>query len=417
MAKNFIADLHIHSRFSRATSKDLTLAQLDKYASKKGVDVLGTGDFTHPGWIEEIQEELEESSCPGLYVRKKDSKGTHFMLTCEVSGIYSRAGSVRRVHTLLFAPSIQDVLRINQKLGAIGNLKSDGRPILGLDVQDLTKIVLDINENCMVVPAHIWTPWFSVFGSKSGFNSLAEAFSDMEKYIFAVETGLSSDPPMNWRVSGLDKISLISNSDSHSAPKIAREANVFSCDMSYFAIREALKNKELKQLERTLEFFPEEGKYHYDGHRVCGFSSKPKKETGDICRVCGKVMTIGVLSRVEELADREEGIVPENSPPYTNIVPLEEIIASCLGVGVKTKKVGGFYENILNNCGKEIDVLINVPLADIGRASSEIIQEGVRRMREGAVSIEAGYDGEYGKVSIFKKEEKGDYDNNQTLGF
>ena len=275
--QEFIADFHIHSRFSRATSKDLNIQSLDEVASKKGVQVLGTGDFTHPLWMAELESELQESSCEGLYVRKNDSHGTHFMLTVEISSIYSKNDAVRRVHTLVFAPSLDVAKQINAKLRTIGNLSSDGRPILGLDVRNLAEIVFEIDERCMVVPAHIWTPWFSVFGSKSGFDSLEEAFEDMKPYIFAVETGLSSDPPMNWRIKELDTLSLLSNSDCHSASKIMREANVFSCEMSYGAIRDVLRTKDTTRFVRTLEFFPEEGKYHYDGHRACNNRIDPIK--------------------------------------------------------------------------------------------------------------------------------------------
>lgn len=402
--QEFIADFHIHSRFSRATSKDLDVRSLDETAAKKGVDVLGTGDFTHPLWMAELESELEESSCEGLYVRKNDSHGTHFMLTVEISSIYSKNDSVRRVHTLVFAPSLEVAKQINAKLRIIGNLSSDGRPILGLDVRNLAEIVLEIDERCMVVPAHIWTPWFSVFGSKSGFDSLEEAFEDMTPYIFAVETGLSSDPPMNWRIKELDSVALLSNSDCHSASKIMREANVFSCEMSYGAVRDVLRTKDTTKFVRTLEFFPEEGKYHYDGHRACNNRIDPIKTQSTLCSVCGKEATLGVLRRVEALASRPHGEEPENIVPYTSIIPLEEIIASAVGVGVKSKKVQETYESLLYSCKTEIAVLLNESIDTIHKIAGERVAEGVRRMRENDVVIDAGYDGEFGVVRVFPSE-------------
>ena len=306
----FAADFHIHSRYSRATSPSINLPNLDSWAKIKGIKVLGTGDFTHPGWFDEIKKELEPAES-GLFKLKKQDSKTRFILTSEISCIYSQGGRVRKIHIIVFAPSFKAVEKINLKLGEIGNLKSDGRPILGLNAKELVKIVLEADENCMVVPAHAWTPWFSVFGSKSGFDSLEECFGEYTKYIYAIETGLSSDPAMNWRLSQLDKITLISNSDSHSLAKIGREANVFDTELDYDAITEIIKNHDNKKFLYTIEFFPEEGKYHYDGHRDCNLSLKPEqsKKYNNICPRCGKPLVIGVLNRVEELADRPEGFI------------------------------------------------------------------------------------------------------------
>lgn len=419
----FVADFHIHSRYSRATSKNLTLEELDRVAAEKGVAVLGTGDFTHPLWFAELERELEEAE-PGLYRRKGSPYGTRFLLTCEVASIYSKGGAVRRVHTLLFAPSLEVARAINKQLNQVGNLKSDGRPILGLDVAELARITLAVDERCMVIPAHAWTPWFSVFGSKSGFNSLEEAFGDMAPHIFAIETGLSSDPAMNWRVGALDDIALISNSDCHSSAKIAREANVFACEMSYEAIRDTLKTKDPKRFVETLEFFPEEGKYHYDGHRACNIRQKPAstrrlRRGGPIgpgaqeCPACGRPLTVGVLSRVEELATRPEGEKPGNAIPFRNIIPLEELIAATYGNGVGTKRVAKTYAALIAEFGTMLAVILDIPIEDIARVAGWGVAEAVRRMREGSVYIEPGYDGEYGTISVFTAEERAEFNETQ----
>lgn len=406
-----IADFHIHSRFSRATSKSLNLELLDKTASIKGVHILGTGDFTHPLWFRELQEELEEAE-PGLYKRKGSNFGTRFILTCEVSSIYSKGGRVRKVHTLLIAPSLAVVADINKKLGKIGNIASDGRPILGLDVKELTKIALDSSEDCLVIPAHAWTPWFSIFGSKSGFDSLEECFEEMTPFIYAIETGLSSDPAMNWRLSALDDITLISNSDCHSAPRIAREANVFDAELDYYDIRDAIKTKDLSKFLYTIEFFPQEGKYHFDGHRNCSFSTKPRRIKGDICPICSRKLTVGTLSRVEELADRKEGVVPKNAIEYKNLIQLDHILSDVFSVGPSTKTVAKEYAKLVKELGTELDILMEVDLSRIREVSGEFIEEAIKRMREGQVNISAGYDGEYGKISLFTDKEREKYKNN-----
>ncbi|QQG44930.1 MAG: DNA helicase UvrD [Candidatus Sungiibacteriota bacterium] len=411
-----IADLHIHSPYARAVSKDMTLENLDFWAGLKGITVMGTGDFTHPQWIREIKTKLEPAE-PGLYKLKSSVKGqmsnvgkqeTRFLLTVEISSIYSKGGKTRRIHNLIFAPSIETVEKINAQLGWRGNLKSDGRPILGLDSKELAKIVLNIDERCMIVPAHAWTPWFSIFGSMSGFNSIEECFDEYAKYIYAVETGLSSDPAMNWRWSHLDNIALISNSDSHSLQKIGREANVFDTELFYDGIIDAIKSHDPKKFLYTIEFFPEEGKYHYDGHRLCKFSCGPEetKRLKKICPQCNKAVTVGVLNRVDELADRPEGARPERVIPFKSLVPLDEIIAEGFGVGTSAKKVKIAYRDLVEKMGSEFAVLVDASQSDLEASAAPEIVEGVMRTREGRLHIEPGYDGEYGKVKIFEEAER-----------
>jgi len=402
-----IADLHIHSPYARAVSKAMTLENLDIWAKLKGITVMGTGDFTHPQWMKEIKSRLEPAE-PGLYVLKGKSNGTRFLLTVEISSIYSKGGKTRRIHNLIFAPSIESAEKINKVLGWHGNIKSDGRPILGLDAKELAKIVFDIDERCMLVPAHAWTPWFSVFGSMSGFDSLEECFEEYASRIYAIETGLSSDPEMNWRVSQLDRVAFISNSDSHSLQKIGREANVLECPLSYDAICDAIKSRDPKRFLFTVEFYPEEGKYHYDGHRACDFSCTPKKtkQLKNICPSCGKKMTIGVLNRIDVLADRHGGVKSKFAIPFKRIVPLDEIIAESFGVGVASKKVKSMYQGLIGSLGTEFDILIDTKLSDIISVTTPEIAEGIKRVREGRLHIEPGYDGEYGVVRIFKENER-----------
>jgi uncharacterized protein (TIGR00375 family) len=384
----------------------MDLENLDKWAKIKGIKVLGTGDFTHPLWLKELKEKLEPAE-EGL-LKSKSQNETRFILTAEISCIYSKKGRVRKIHLIIFASSFEIAEKINVHLGWIGNLKADGRPILGLDAKELLKIVLNVSKDCLVVPGHIWTPWFSLFGSKSGFDSLEECFEEYSKYIFAGETGLSSDPAMNWRLSALDKITLISNSDSHSPGKIGREANVFDTELSYPAIIEAIKSKNPQKFLYTIEFFPQEGKYHYDGHRICGISLSPQasKKYGNICPNCGKPLTIGVLNRVEELADRPEGFKPANAISFKSLIPLEEIIADALGVLSKTKQVEKEYKNLIEKLGNEFEVLLNSSRQDLEKITLPEITEGIIRTREGKVFIEPGYDGVYGKIRIFSPGEQ-----------
>ena len=412
----FIADLHIHSKYSRATSSQADLENYAKSAKEKGILVVGTGDFTHPQWLQEIKEKLEPAE-PGLFKLKNSDNPTRFLLSSEVSCVYSKNGAVRKIHLLILAPSIDVVEKINTQLSWIGNLKADGRPTLGLDAKELLKIVLNTSEDAMVIPAHIWTPWFALFGSRSGFDSIEECFEEYSKYIYAGETGLSSDPPMNWRVSALDKITLVSNSDAHSPQKLGREANVFDTELSYFAIIEAIKNKDKEKFLYTIEFYPEEGKYHYDGHRNCGVRVSPKeaKKYNNICPVCGKPLTLGVLHRVEDLADREEGFVPENAIPYKSLVPLQEIVAEAISQAPGTKEVLKEYHNLINQFDNEFNVLLNVKEEDLKSQTLPEIAEGIIRVREGRVNIEPGYDGVFGKVRIFQEAEVQKYSAQKTL--
>jgi len=412
----FIADLHLHSKYSRATSPRMDLGNLAKWAKIKGIKVLGTGDFTHPEWLRNLKEKLEPAE-PGLF-RLKDGNETRFLLTSEISCVYSKKGRVRKIHILVFAPDFETVEKINVQLGWIGNLKADGRPILGLDAKELVKIVLNINSDCLIVPAHIWTPWFGLFGSRSGFDSIEECFEEYSKYIYAGETGLSSDPAMNWRLSSLDKITLISCSDAHSPENIGREANVFDLeDLSFKSIIEAIKSKDPQRFLFTIEFYPQEGKYHYDGHRSCGISLSPKetKKFGGICPVCGRPLTIGVLNRVEQLADREEGFVPENAIPFKSLIPLREIIAEALGVKKGTNRVLQEYKRLIENFGSEFNVLLEINRQELEALTSPEISKGVLRAREGKVYIKSGYDGVYGKIRIFSKEEKKEISRQKSL--
>jgi uncharacterized protein (TIGR00375 family) len=400
-----IGDFHIHSKYSRATSPATDLENLDKWATIKGVDVLGTGDFTHPGWTSEIKEKLRPLE-NGLFGLKEKESKVRFLLTTEISCIYKKGGKVRKVHVVLFAPSLEVVEKINRKLAEVGNLNADGRPILGLDAKELLKIVLDADENCLVVPAHIWTPWFSVFGSKSGFDSLEECFDEYAKYIFAVETGLSSDPKMNWQLQSLDNVTLISNSDAHSAPKIGREANVFDTELDYGSIIKSIKTKQ--GFLHTIEFFPEEGKYHFDGHASCGISLSPEqsKKYNNVCPKCKKPLVIGVLNRVQELADRPYGFVPPSAIFYKSLIPLEEVIADAVGTTPASKKVAEFYNKLIQNLKNEFNVLLEAEIDDIKKYGSSEIAEGVSRVREGRVLVDPGYDGVYGKIKIFDKAQR-----------
>ncbi len=412
---SFIADFHIHSKYSRATSKNIDLENLDKWAKLKGIKVLGTGDFTHFKWFKNLNEKLEPAES-GLYKLKNDDE-TRFLLTSEISCIYSKGGRVRKIHILIFAPDFKTVEKINTHLGWIGNLKSDGRPILGLDAKELTKIVLNISQDCLIVPAHLWTPYFGLLGSKSGFDSIEECFEDYSKYIYAIETGLSSDPPMNWRLSVLDKITLISNSDAHSCPKLGREANVFDTELSYPAIIEAIKAKDPAKFLYTIEFFPQEGKYHYDGHRACDIRLSPQesKKYNNICPNCGRPLTLGVLNRVEELADRPSGFKPERAIPFRSLIPLEEIIADALGRTVGTKQVGLEYQNLIKKFGNEFEVLLNTPYQNLEAVTLSEIAEGIIRVRQGNVQVEPGYDGVFGKIRIFSQEEQKELSKQSTL--
>ncbi len=418
-----IADLHLHSKYSRAVSPDMTLPKISEWAEKKGIDIISAADFTHPLWFKELKEQLMEAE-QGLYkLKNKDSK-TRFILTTEISCIYTKNGKGRRAHVLIFAPNLETVEKINSKLGWIGNLKSDGRPILGLDAKELLKIVLSISKDCLVVPAHIWTPWFSVFGSKSGFNSLAECFDELAKEVYAVETGLSSDPAMNWRIEELDDKTIVSGSDAHSLLHLGREACVFEIDkekLSYNEIVQIIKEKNREKFLYTVEFFPEEGMYHFDGHRDCKVCLSPQetKKYNGICPKCGRGVTVGVMARVQELADkdRKEGFKLENAIPFKSLIPLYEIIADVLDVGVKTKSVMTVYDNLVQKFGNEFFTLLDASKEEIKNIAGPKIAEAVFRCREGKVKLIPGYDGEYGKVKIFGEEEIFTEENNQNSLF
>ena len=415
----FYADLHVHSKFSRATSRDCDLEHLARWAGKKGIAVVATGDFTHPGWLEEIQTKLIPAE-PGLFRLRPELEkevgscpdrpapcDIRFILQVEISTIYKRDGRTRKVHHLIYVPGLEAARRLIQSLSRIGNLGSDGRPILGLDSRDLLEITLESGEGCYLIPAHIWTPWFSVLGSKSGFDAIEHCYGDLSPEIFALETGLSSDPAMNWRLSGLDRYALVSNSDAHSPPKLGREACVFDAAMDYFAMRWALKTGE--GYCGTVEFFPEEGKYHLDGHRKCGVCLEPhetRRRLGN-CPACGKPLTLGVMYRVCELADREAPPhpLPPRAAPFRSLIPLGEVLSEVHGVGPQSNTVQQKYEELIARLGPELFILEHAPPEDIARAGSSLLAEAITRMRAGRVIRQAGFDGEYGVIRLFTKEE------------
>lgn len=410
MLMKMIADLHIHSRFSMATSKEGTPENLDFWARKKGISLIGTGDFTHPVWREELKERLV-SEGNGLYrlrdayvkeeSRKFPGEGTRFVVSGEISSIYKKNGKTRKVHNVILLPSLEAADAMAQRLEKIGNIHSDGRPILGLDSHDLLEMMLDVCPEGILIPAHIWTPHFSALGAKSGFDSVEECFEELAPYIHALETGLSSDPAMNWRISKLDRYQLVSNSDAHSPSKLGREANLLDIDCSYEGLYRAIQTGE--GLEGTVEFFPEEGKYYFDGHRKCGVSLSPveAERLGGICPVCGKKLTMGVDHRVEQLADRAEGFVKKDGKKYESLVPLPEVISTCMGYSAASKKVQGCFEQMIQTLGTEFDILRNVPSEDIKSCAGERIAEGIENVRTGNVKRIPGYDGEYGKIELF----------------
>jgi uncharacterized protein (TIGR00375 family) len=411
----FIADLHVHSRYSRATSRDMSTGNLWRWSQLKGIAVVGTGDFTHPAWMKELEERLEPAD-NGLLVLKKgyetgDVPGlcrddVFFLPSAEISCIYKKGGRTRKVHNLIFAPDLSTAARINKRLAQVGNLNSDGRPILGLDSKELLKIVLDSSPRAMLVPAHAWTPHFSVFGSASGFDSLEECFEELTPHIHAIETGLSSDPAMNRRLSVLDGINLISNSDAHSPAKLGREANIFDTDISYDSLMKGIVTGE--GLMGTIEFFPEEGKYHYDGHRICGVCLSPRETVSRnyLCPVCGKKLTVGVMHRVEKLADRVKEANPADLEFYRSMVPLQEIIAEVRKRGVNSKTVNKEYMGLLESLGNEFGIVMDLPAAEIGAAGFPDIADAVEKIRAGEINVSPGFDGEYGKIKIFGKFEK-----------
>jgi len=418
----YIADLHIHSKYSRATSQQMDLENIDKWARIKGFDIIATGDWMHLKCLLEIKRKLKPLN-NGLFVLKKNKniKPIYFILSTEISSIYKFKDKVRKIHNLILVPDLKSAEKINKKLDSLGcNLKSDGRPIVGLSAKELLKISLDASPSTMFIPAHIWTPWFSLFGANSGFDAVEECFEEMTPYIRAMETGLSSDPGMNWRWSALDKITLISNSDAHSFAKLGREVNILELKkISYKNIYEAIweKRKTGNRLLQTLEFFPQEGKYHFDGHRACNicFSPAQTKKYKNICPKCKKPLTIGVAHRVDDLSDRAEK-KPRNAVLFQNLIPLQEIIADAFSMGVNTKTVQSRYDYLIEKFKNEFNVLLNIKEKDLAKTGVEpnIIQ-GIIRMRQGKVRIQPGYDGEYGKISIFSDQERGNFKKQKRL--
>ncbi len=406
-----ILDLHLHSRYSRACSPRLTLEGIDAACRTKGVGVVATGDFTYPAWFSGLKSDLTEIGQSGLFKLKNASdEQVKFLLSTELSLIYKAGGKARRIHLVVHAPNLQAVKELNEFLDKHYNIRSDGRPILGMSAPDLVKLCLTIHPEFLIYPAHIWTPWFSVFGSKSGFDSMEECFGDQTEFIYAYETGLSSDPEMNWRVSALDKLTLLSNSDAHSPANIAREANVFDLsEFSYQEIYNIIKNKESAKILYTIEFYPEEGMYHFDGHRDCGFSCEPAeaKKLKGLCPKCGRPLTIGVANRVEELADQPVGRRPSGASDFKKLVELDKIIAECLNIKSRqSKEVQAQYDRLIKELGSELYILLDAPLDKIKTASSDRVAEAIKRVRAGQLIIKPGFDGQYGEIMIFSEEEK-----------
>jgi len=415
-----IADLEVHSKYSRAVSPQMTIPIISEYAAKKGIDLVGTGDFTHPMWLKEIETNLTEAG-EGVYRCKNSKSEPLFLLTSEISCIYSDKGKTRRVHVLVYLPDIQKVKSFNSELlKRNANLASDGRPIVGLSLKQIAQIALEVDSHALLIPAHVWTPWFGLYGSMSGYDSLSEAFGDLEKYIPAIETGLSSSPAMNWRIKELERRSIVSFSDAHSPARLGREATVFELDgVNYENIYDAVKNQKIAY---TIEFYPEEGKYHFPGHRNCKIVYSPEdiKSKGNVCPVCGKSLTGGVVVRVDELGGAEIervterdkfgvkwiGDKKEKKPGYVMLVPLIEIISESLGVGVGSKKVNDIYELLINQLGSEFEVLLRTSVHEIKKVVGPEIGEGIEKVRCGDIVIEPGYDGVFGKVKIWgnKKE-------------
>ncbi|MFA6421966.1 MAG: endonuclease Q family protein [Candidatus Buchananbacteria bacterium] len=404
-----VADLHLHSKYSRACSKQLTLENIGLWCQYKGISIIGTSDFTHPAWFNDIKNQLEESE-PGLYKLKNSDVPTRFILSTEISCIYKQGGKVRRVHVCILMPTINSVEKIIDNFQKRGfNLKADGRPIIGFSAKELARLVLEIEPRSLVIPAHIWTPWFAVFGSKSGFDSLEECFEDITPYIYAVETGISSDPIMNWRVSMLDDITLLSNSDAHSLNNLGREANVFDISpekLSYDEIYRIIKEKDKNNFLYTIEFFPEEGRYHVDGHASCKYFANPEEseKNKNICPVCLKPLTLGVLHRINDLCDRK--IIPEKIKiPYKNLIPLQEIISEAVSVGKNSKKVLAIYFDAVKKYS-EFEILIDLDEKELFKIFDKEVVNAILNVRNGNVLINPGYDGVYGTVKIITNSKK-----------
>jgi len=417
----FVADLHLHSKFSRATSRDMTFDTMAWWGKVKGISLLATADFTHPEWFFLTKQKLEPTGNGFFRLKNPQTPENEylravpfspddvsFVLSTEISFIYSKKGKVRKIHLLILAPDFESVEKINGRLtGLGGNLRSDGRPILGMDAKAFVKMAADLCPKCVVIPSHIWTPWFSLFGANSGFDAIEECFEEMTPHIFALETGLSSDPPMNWRLSALDRYTLVSNSDAHSPSKIGREANAFETEFSYKGLVDAIRSKDPAKFLYTAEFFPEEGKYHYDGHRKCGILFSPRESIAhrDVCPKCGRKLTIGVMHRVEELADREEVRDAGLRIPYKNLIPLNEVIAQACRKTSECRSVWDIYFRFIHEFGNEHRILTEVPVSELCRVPPEKVGRGVERMRKSLVKIAPGHDGFYGIISLFEKEE------------
>lgn len=433
----FVCDLHLHSKYSRAVSQQMTLPNMAHWAKLKGIDVLGSGDFTHPFWLDHLRSELEDTG-NGLFKIKSEVDSSQFteknsqpssvnreplfMLCCEVSSIYSQGGKGRRIHTLFMFPTFEAVEKFNKELlKRRANLRSDGRPIVGIPSSDLAAIALECHQKALIIPAHVWTPWFSIFGSFSGFDSVEECFGEMAPYIYGIETGLSSDPAMNWQIEDIDNRSILSFSDAHSLEKMGREATIFESDeISYDAIYGAISGKDSKsKIAFTIEFYPEEGKYHFTGHRNCNYSQGPDEDRNKPCPVCGRSLTVGVMDRVKDLSSREidnfrfltsnDGVrwvqPKENKRPlFVSMVPLGEIIAEALGVGVGTQKVKDNYLSLVSTLGSEFGVLLKASIQDIARFSNGRIAESIGKVRKGDIVVVPGYDGQYGVVKIWPDE-------------
>ncbi len=399
-----VTDLHIHSKYSRATSRDISIDNLHEGAKKKGINLLGTGDFTHPGWVAEIEKSLVEDGS-GFLIHKTKDKSVRFILSSEISAIYSKNGRVRKIHIVVLASSIKDVKKINRSLARIGNITSDGRPILGIDAEKLAKIIWDQSPEAIIIPAHIWTPWFSLFGSNSGFDTIEECFGKYSDRIYAFETGLSSDPEMNWTVSQLDNLVVLSNSDAHSVKNLMREATVFEfkpSEFTYENFHKALKEKDLSKIKYTIEFFPEEGKYHFDGHRACNVSMSPydARKLNNICPECGKQMTLGVYHRITDLADRKPGEKPEKTAGVKYIVPIAEILSQIHGVGPQSKKIQEETNSIVGYFGSELGVLLDAPLEQIEKRAGIELKTAIDKMRIGEVEKIPGFDGVFGQIKV-----------------
>ncbi|MEM2937288.1 MAG: endonuclease Q family protein [Candidatus Bathyarchaeia archaeon] len=405
-----IADLHIHGRYSRATSQSMRIEEIARFARIKGLNLVGTGDFTHPKWLRELQETLTQEPDIELYKTAKDPESpVSFMITTEVSTIFTFKNDVKKIHHVILTPSIETAIQINERLSKYGDLAVDGRPTLNMSAPHLVEEVMEVSGENMVFPAHAWTPWFSIFGAFSGFDSVEDCYQDMTKHIYALETGLSSDPPMNWRLSKLDKFTLVSNSDSHSfwPWRMGREANVFELErLSYREIVDAVRRKDKEKFKFTVETDPAYGKYHWTGHRNCNVSLSPREaiKLGNICPVCRKKLTKGVEQRVEELADRPAGFKPENAIGYMHLLPLSEIIATVLGVdSPSTHQVWNIYNKLVEKFGDEYTVLIEAPKETLGEVVNGRIAEAIVKVRENKIKVIPGYDGVYGRPIIFEE--------------